>query len=172
MSRLLQLLLMLAITLAPLRAQTHWELVWHDEFKGAAGSAPDSAQWIYDLGAAGWGNRELERYTDSRENSYLDGKGHLVIRALRAPDGAYTSARIKTQGKFSTQYGKIEARIKLPHGQGMWPAFWMLGADIGSVGWPACGEIERHGEPGARAPAHPRFAPWAQLSQSRHYSPV
>jgi len=142
MSRFLQLLLVLAMTSAPLCAQTHWELVWSDEFKGATGSAPDSAKWAYDLGASGWGNSELESYTDSRENSYLDGKGHLVIRALRAPDGRFTSARLKTQGKFSTQYGKIEARIKLPRGQGMWPAFWMLGADIGSVGWPACGEID------------------------------
>lgn len=142
MSRFPQLLLVLAMTVAPLRAQTHWKLVWSDEFNGAAGAAPDSTKWTYDLGASGWGNQELESYTDSRENSFLDGKGHLVIRALRASDGKYTSARLKTEGKFSTQYGRIEARIKLPRGQGIWPAFWMLGADIGSVGWPACGEID------------------------------
>ena len=136
------MLLVLAMTVAPLRAQTHWKLVWSDEFNGAAGAAPDSTKWVYDLGASGWGNQELESYTDSRENSFLDGKGHLVIRALRASDGKYTSARLKTEGKFSTQYGRIEARIKLPRGQGIWPAFWMLGADIGSVGWPACGEID------------------------------
>jgi beta-glucanase (GH16 family) len=142
MSRFPQLLLVLAITLAPLHAQTHWKLVWSDEFSGAAGAAPDSSKLTYDLGASGWGNQELESYTDTRENSFLDGKGHLVIRALRTPDGKYTSARLKTEGKFSTQYGRIEARIKLPRGQGIWPAFWMLGADIGSVGWPACGEVD------------------------------
>jgi beta-glucanase (GH16 family) len=142
MSRFPQLLLVLAITLAPLHAQTHWKLVWSDEFNGAAGAAPDSSKWTYDLGASGWGNQELESYTDTRENSFLDGKGHLVIRALRTSDGKYTSARLKTEGKFSTQYGRIEARIKLPRGQGIWPAFWMLGADIGSVGWPACGEVD------------------------------
>jgi beta-glucanase (GH16 family) len=142
MSRLAQVMLVLAITLAPLHAQTHWKLIWNDEFKGAAGSAPDSTKWTYELGASGWGNSELENYTDRRENSYLDGKGHLVIRAVRAQDGKYSSARLKTGEKFSTQYGRIEARIKLPRGQGIWPAFWRLGADIRSVGWPTCGEID------------------------------
>ncbi len=142
MIRFPQLLLVLAMTLAPLHAQTHWKLVWSDEFNGAAGAAPDPTKWTYDLGASGWGNQELESYTDSRENSFLDGKGHLVIRALRCAHGKYTSARLKTEGKFSTRYGRIEARIKLPRGKGIWPAFWMLGADIGSVGWPACGEID------------------------------
>ena len=141
MRRFLPLLLVLAMA-GPLPAQTGWQLVWSDEFEGAAGSAPGPAKWVYDLGASGWGNHELERYTDSRENSYLDGKGHLVIRVLRTPENQYTSARLKTQGKFSAQYGRIEARIKLPRGQGIWPAFWMLGADIGAIGWPACGEID------------------------------
>lgn len=136
------LLLAMVAMLAPLRAQTRWKLVWSDEFKGAAGSAPDPAKWVYDLGANGWGNQELENYTDSRDNSYLDGKGHLAIRARRAPSGEYTSARLKTQGKVSTQYGKIEARIKLPYGQGIWPAFWMLGSNITEVDWPACGEVD------------------------------
>ena len=142
MNRFPRLLLVLAMTLAPLHAQTRWKLVWSDEFNGAAGAAPDSSKWVYDLGASGWGNQELETYTDSRENSFLDGKGHLVIRALRISDGKYTSARLKTEGKFSTQYGRIEARVKLPRGQGIWPAFWMLGEDIPKVGWPASGEID------------------------------
>jgi beta-glucanase (GH16 family) len=137
------LLLILLISLAsPLSAQTRWKLFWSDEFKGRAGSAPDPAKWVYDMGASGWGNHELENYTDSRDNSYLDGKGHLVIRALRSPSGVFTSARLKTLGKFSTQYGKIEARIKLPYGQGIWPAFWMMGDDIETVHWPACGEVD------------------------------
>jgi beta-glucanase (GH16 family) len=127
---------------APLRAQTRWTLAWSDEFDGPANSAPDQSKWTYDLGAGGGGNHELEVYTDLRENSFLDGKGNLVIRAQRSTSGGYTSARLKTQGKFSTAYGKIEARIKLPYGQGVWPAFWMLGSDIDSIGWPACGEID------------------------------
>lgn len=103
---------------------------------------PDASKWTYDLGDGGWGNHELETYTKSIENVSQDGHGHLVIRAINAGSGSYTSARIKTQGKFTVQYGKIAARMKIPHGQGMWPAFWMLGANIESAGWPACGEID------------------------------
>lgn len=113
-----------------------------DEFDGAAGSAPNPSIWRYDLGGGGWGNGELETYTDSRRNSALDGKGNLVITARREADGSYTSARLKTEGTFTAQYGSVQARIRIPRGQGIWPAFWMLGADIGSVGWPACGEID------------------------------
>ena len=129
-------------TLAPLHAQTQWAVVWSDEFDGPANSAPDPAKWTYDLGGGGWGNGESEVYTDSRSNSYLDGQGNLAIKAIRAADGSFTSARLKTQGLYQVQYGKIEARIKLPYGQGIWPAFWMLGVDIGSVGWPQCGEVD------------------------------
>ncbi|MGL3199765.1 MULTISPECIES: family 16 glycosylhydrolase [Curtobacterium] len=113
-----------------------------DEFDGAAGSAPNPSIWRYDLGAGGWGNGELETYTDSRRNSQLDGKGNLVITARREADGTYTSARLKSEGTYTAQYGRVEARITIPRGQGIWPAFWMLGADIGQVGWPACGEID------------------------------
>lgn len=116
--------------------------MWSDEFNAPAGTSPDPAKWTYDLGAGGWGNRELETYTDRSANMFEDGAGHLVIRALKTAAGDYTSARIKTLGKFSIQYGKIEARIKMPHGQGIWPAFWMLGVDINSAGWPQCGEID------------------------------
>jgi beta-glucanase (GH16 family) len=133
------LLLLLAAGLA--FAQAAWQPVWSDEFDGPAGSAPDVTKWTYELGATGWGNRELENYTSSRQNSFLDGQGHLVIRAIQA-DGSYTSARLKTQGKFTLTYGKVEARIRVPHGQGIWPAFWMLGANIASAGWPACGELD------------------------------
>jgi serine/threonine-protein kinase len=118
------------------------QLVWSDEFSGAPGSPPDSTKWVYDLGANGWGNHELEAYTNSRANSYLDGQGHLVIRALEATPGKFTSARLKTLGRFSFKYGRAEARIRIPYGQGIWPAFWMLGDDIEAKGWPTCGEID------------------------------
>jgi uncharacterized protein (TIGR03437 family) len=118
-----------------------WKLIWSDEFNGAAGAPPDPSRWTYDLGAGGWGNSELETYTNSPDNASQDGAGNLVVRAVKSGSG-YTSARIKTQGRFSVTYGKVEARIKIPAGQGIWPAFWMLGADIDQVGWPACGEID------------------------------
>ncbi len=125
-----------------------WTLVWSDEFSGPNGSGPDSAKWVYDIGGGGWGNQELQTYTDRRQNAYLD-DGHLVIQAMRetysGPDGIareFTSARLKTLGKFSQTYGRFEGRIKIPYGQGLWPAFWMLGTDIPQVGWPHCGEID------------------------------
>jgi len=115
---------------------------WSDEFDGPANSLPDPAKWTYDLGNNnGWGNRELETYTNSIQNVHLDGSGHLVIHVERS-GATYTSARIKTQGLFSTRYGRVEARIRLPFGQGIWPAFWMLGTNITSAGWPQCGEID------------------------------
>jgi len=117
-----------------------WSLVWADYFDGPAGSAPDRSKWMFDVGATGWGNDELQDY--KRENVFLDGHGHLVIRAIRTAPGKYTSGRIKTQGLFEVQYGKIEASIKIPRGQGVWPAFWMLGKDISDVGWPRSGEID------------------------------
>ena len=138
-TRTLASLLFLAF---PLLSASNWKLVWSDEFNGPTNSPPDPTKWIYDLGAGGWGNQELETYTDNPENIFQDGEGHLVIRAVKTASGGYTSARIKTLGKFATQYGKIEARIKIPHGQGIWPAFWMLGDDIPTVGWPKCGEID------------------------------
>ncbi len=113
-----------------------------DEFDGPAGTAPNPSIWRFDTGAGGWGNAELQTYTDSRRNSALDGAGNLVITARREADGSYTSARLTTEGTCTAQYGRIEARIRIPRGQGLWPAFWMLGADIGTVGWPACGEID------------------------------
>jgi beta-glucanase (GH16 family) len=115
---------------------------WAEEFDGPANALPDPAKWTYDLGNNnGWGNRELETYTNSVQNVHLDGAGHLIIHVDRS-DSGYTSARIKTQGLFSARYGRIEARIRLPFGQGIWPAFWALGTNITSVGWPQCGEID------------------------------
>jgi beta-glucanase (GH16 family) len=121
-----------------------WKLAWSDEFNGPANAPPDPAKWVHDLGhnTDGWGNHELESYTDSIENAHQDGQGHLVIRALKDAAGNYTSARLKTLGKYATLYGKIEARVKIPHGQGVWPAFWSMGADIEKVEWPNCGEID------------------------------
>jgi beta-glucanase (GH16 family) len=123
-------------------------LVWSDEFSGPAGTAPSASKWIYDLGAHP-GDRELETYTDSPANASLDGQGDLAIVARRqtatGSDGVtepYTSGRIETQGLFSATYGLIEARMKVPAGTGLWTAFWMLGDNISTVGWPACGEID------------------------------
>lgn len=125
-----------------------WSLVWSDEFDGPNGSGVDPTKWVLETGGSGWGNNELEYYTPRLVNAHLE-NGALVIRALRetytGPDSMtrnYTSARLKTQGKFSLTYGRIEARLKIPYGQGMWPAFWMLGANIGQVGWPTCGEMD------------------------------
>jgi len=122
--------------------------VWSDEFDQAVGSAPDPAKWACDLGGGGWGNNELEVYTDARENSRIvadpeatDGRA-LAICAVRTAAGGYTSARLKTLGRFTLTGGRIEARLRLPRGQGIWPAFWLLGCDLDAVGWPACGEID------------------------------
>jgi beta-glucanase (GH16 family) len=115
---------------------------WSDEFDGPAGAFPDPSRWTYDLGNnGGWGNGELQEYTASRNNVHLDGEGHLVIR-VEATAGGYTSARLKTQGLRVAQFGRVEARIKLPVGQGIWPAFWMLGSSFNGSNWPQCGEID------------------------------
>ncbi len=127
-----------------------WTLVWSDEFNAANGTGVDSSKWSFDTGGSGWGNSELEYYTSGTSNAVQE-NGSLVITATTA--GAsnyscwygtcqYTSARLNTSGKFSQQYGRFESRIQIPEGQGVWPAFWMLGDNIGSAGWPACGEID------------------------------
>lgn len=119
------------------------EPVWRDEFEGPAGQLPDTGKWVFDQGTD-WGNLQLEWDTDLPANVSLDGRGHLAITARRQQHGGqpYTSGRIKTKGRFERTYGRFEARIKLPRGQGIWPAFWMLGADIDTVPWPDCGEID------------------------------
>lgn len=120
-----------------------WTLVWSDEFNGPAGTLPAAANWQFDIGTD-WGNAQLEWTTDRPENVSTDGNGHLAITARRESFNgrSYTSARIKTQDRFEQRYGRFEARIKLPVGQGIWPAFWMLGADFDEVGWPQTGEID------------------------------
>lgn len=124
-------------------------IVWQDEFDGPAGATFDHAKWTADTGGNGFGNQEREFYTTRAENVSLDGNGHLVITA-RVDSGntcwygpcLYSSARLKTQGVFAHGYGRFEARIKIPRGQGLWPAWWMLGDNIGAVGWPGSGEID------------------------------
>ena len=119
-----------------------WTLAWHDEFDG---TELDLKNWTFDLGGGGWGNQEWQTYTDRPENVRVE-DGMLIIEARKEEDmfGArpYSSARIKTQGLHAWQYGRVEARLKLPYGQGIWPAFWMLGENITQKGWPACGEID------------------------------
>src|SRR5690606_7574684 len=131
----------------PAGSREGWTLVWSDEFDAPDGSRPDPAKWVYDLGGGGWGNEELQTYTDRVENAVIR-DGHLVItaRAERFTGGdgitrEFTSARLKTLGRFAQTYGRFEARIQVPRGQGIWPAFWMLGADFPTAGWPSCGEI-------------------------------
>jgi beta-glucanase (GH16 family) len=138
---------------APAKPDANEKLVWSEEFTSEAmRSQPNPANWIYETGGGGWGNQELETYcawgsntapcSAAQPNSWVGRDGYLHIVARRMGDGHYTSARLATQGLQSFQYGRIEARIRIPHGQGMWPAFWMLGDDIRSVEWPACGEFD------------------------------
>lgn len=130
--------------------------VWSDEFDGAPGDRVDASKWSYDsgdgcaAGNCGWGNNEKEYYTDSASNISLNGKGQLVITARKAPPGLscyygpcrYTSAKITTRGKFLAAPGRVEARIKLSAGQGLWPALWMLGHGSPVTPWPDCGELD------------------------------
>ena len=120
-----------------------WPLVWADEFTQANGTSPDTNKWANDLGAGGWGNSELEYYTARTNNARIE-NGQLVIEARQENylGSSHTSARLKTLGKASWTYGRIEARIKIPFGQGIWPAFWMLGTNLVPTGWPNCGEID------------------------------
>ena len=123
--------------------ELQWQLVWSDEFDGPAGQLPDMNSWQFDTGT-NWGNDQLEYDTDRPENVSLDGFGRLAITAREESyrEQDYTSGRIKTQDLFEHAYGRFETRIQLPVGQGIWPAFWLLGSDIDDVGWPICGEID------------------------------
>jgi beta-glucanase (GH16 family) len=125
-------------------------LTWSDEFNRPAGSGVDTSKWNFDIGGSGWGNNERQYYTNSTSNAVHDGN-NLVITARRDNPANYnchygrcefTSARLLTNGKFTQRYGRFESRMKLPRGQGIWPAFWMLGDNMGSVGWPQSGEID------------------------------
>lgn len=113
-----------------------------DEFGGAACTPPDPARWRHELADPGWVNNELQVYTGDPANACLDGQGHLVITAIRDDAGQWTSARLSTEGLFSQQGGSWQARIKLDSRPGCWPAFWLLGVNIGRVGWPWCGEAD------------------------------
>jgi len=141
------------------------KLLWSDEFSAKKVSLPNPKNWDFDIGNSyGWGNSELEYYTNKTSNVAQDGKGHLIITANRISDAAgtqvgtaagtpqilnicyecqFTSAKLKTANRLGFKYGRIEARMKLPSGLGTWPAFWMLGADLlEGNGWPECGEID------------------------------
>jgi beta-glucanase (GH16 family) len=129
-----------------------WNLAWSDEFDGPAGAPPDSRKWLAETGDNGWGNDELEYYCapastagpcdPKKPNAAQDGKGSLVIQAIRNSSGTWTSGRFKSLGLAEFKYGRIEARMELPVGAGLWPAFWLLGVDRSSAGWPSCGEID------------------------------
>jgi beta-glucanase (GH16 family) len=140
-------------TATPVVAPQGWSLVWQDEFDGRAGVVPSGRNWDYDSGGDGWNSQDRAYYTSAAENAALDGSGLLLISA-RKVDGAaaslncwygacsYTSARLVTRGRFNVSYGRIEARLRLPAGQGVGAAFWMLGVDASVNPWPANGEID------------------------------
>ena len=150
-----------------------WVEVWRDEFDGADGQRIDTTKWNYDTGDGcragncGWGNNEKEYYTDSVDNIALNGRGQLRIIARRAPPGLacyygacrYTSAKITSRGKMLASPGRVEARIKLPTGQGLWPAFWMLGHRNPVTPWPDCGELDIMENKGSQ---------WATTSSAVH----
>ena len=118
---------------------TYNTLAWEDDFN--TDGAPNPAKWTYDLGAGGWGNGELQTYTNSADNAVVQG-GSLHITAKADGSGGYTSARLKSQGLYKFKYGRVEVKAKLPAAQGTWPAIWMLGSNFTTVGWPTCGEID------------------------------
>lgn len=115
-----------------------YALVWSDEFNG---TSVDTSKWVFETGGGGWGNNELEYYQAANATV---ANGNLMITAKKEAVGGepYTSARMTTQGKYTATYGRIEASIKIPMGLGFWPAFWMLGANIQTVPWPGCGELD------------------------------
>ena len=124
------------------RSKPSKEYLWNDEFDG---ESIDTSKWNFEIGtgASGWGNNEWEYYTSRKENAYIkDGVLHIRAQKEDYKGSKYTSARMLTKGKFAFKYGTVEARIALPVGKGIWPAFWMLGDNFDKVGWPACGEID------------------------------
>jgi beta-glucanase (GH16 family) len=127
-----------------------WKLVWSDEFNDADGTGIDPTKWAAQTGGDGWGNQEREYYTGDVANAVQQG-GNLVITATTAGASShtcwygqcqYTSARLQTKALFDQAYGRFETRMKIPRGQGLWPAFWMLGNNIDTAGWPQCGEVD------------------------------
>jgi beta-glucanase (GH16 family) len=119
-----------------------WKLHWQDEFNYEG--LPDSTKWDYNVGGHGWGNNELQYYTKADLNNAKVSNGSLWVmaRKQKMENRDYTSARLVTKGKADFTYGKVEIRARLPAGRGLWPAIWMLGSNVSSVGWPECGEID------------------------------
>ncbi|REH51954.1 glycoside hydrolase family 16 protein [Kutzneria buriramensis] len=142
----------LAVTILPVTAASASPAgaSFTDDFDGPAGAGVDTSKWHFETGD-NVNNHEREWYTSGTDNAALDGQGNLVITAKKENPGnyqcwygpcEYTSARLSTAGQFTQAYGHFEARMKIPRGRGMWPAFWLLGDNIGSAGWPQCGEID------------------------------
>lgn len=129
------LIFVLTVRICPAQ---HEKLLWSDEFDGKG--VPDTAYWSYNLGKTGYGNNEIQDYTNNPANARLE-NGVLIIEAIKT-GSEWTSARIRSKNKFEFTYGRIVFRAKLPSGSGTWPALWMLGANIDEVGWPASGEID------------------------------
>ncbi|WP_295696316.1 glycoside hydrolase family 16 protein [Lapillicoccus sp.] len=157
------------------------QVSWSDEFTGTAGTRPDPHKWVYDTGGRGWGNGELENYTNATANAHLDGNGDLAIVATNAASGScwygtctYQSARLNTLGTFSQQYGHLEARIKVPSGAGLWPAFWALDNNVNASPDPAYAEadIMEHvgNEPGAVYASLHTILPAAKMSSCVGYT--
>ncbi len=148
----LSILLVVSGTSFAQSSNRYQKLTFQDEFDRAVNSPIDSNKWTAEIGGKGWGNQELQYYTDSIANIFHNGNGSLVIKAIRLDPPLtlncwygpcqYTSGRLITKGKFDLKFGKFEARIKIPQGQGIWPAFWLLGTNIDNVGWPQSGEID------------------------------
>lgn len=125
----------------PVTVSVTQSLVFADEFDTPG--SPDPSKWGYDIGAGGWGNAELQHYTNRVDNAVVSGGTlKIIAKAENFSGSAYTSARLLTKDKFSFKYGKVEVKAKLPVGTGTWPAIWMLGNNINTVSWPACGEID------------------------------
>lgn len=135
-----------AVAVAYLSQNAPDHVAWSDEFDGPAGATPDPARWTPEVGGTGWGNKELQYFSDRVGNAQLDGEGRLALIARRerlpGTSNDYTSARLITKNSFSFQYGRVVARAMLPQGKGLWPGFWALGHDIDTVKWPRSGEID------------------------------
>lgn len=145
-------MMMLIVSIAAATQVGYGKFAFRDEFNMPAGTPVDTGKWTAETGGGGWGNQELQYYTGDTENAYHDGTGSLIIKTIKRDlppsfvcwygQCRYTSARLVTKGKFDRKYGRFEARIKIARGQGIWPAFWMLGNNIDTAGWPSCGEID------------------------------
>jgi beta-glucanase (GH16 family) len=139
-----------AAATTPVPQESGWRLIWNDEFNGPVGTPPDANKWSPRVGGDGWGSDQQIDYDTDNKNAYQDGQGNLVLEADRNGSNytcwygpcQYTSAQLTTLGHFSFTYGRIEGRIKIPAGQGFWSAFWMLGSNCDTVGWPKCGEVD------------------------------